>query len=221
MKKILLFVAFLGLILGINTSAFAQKNLPFEGQLMYQVRFLRAYDSTVMDHSFQTIFTNDTLVRIESFSEQLGPQVVIKHLILGKYYILLEANDQKYAIQQTIKPDSVKTQYIYKKKRGKKTVFGMKAKKVLVSHPNWTKSLVIWYLPEVSSKYIDAYSGIPGLPLAYEIHTEDGVYQYSLQRIQREEVSKDQFGIPSHFKKVTFDQFMDEMIQEQTVEPPQ
>ena len=37
-------------------------------------------------------FTNDTIVRVEAESNQIGKQVTIRHLTLNKYYILLELN---------------------------------------------------------------------------------------------------------------------------------
>lgn len=214
MKQKNLFVFSVLFLLGWVQTVFGQQEPPFQGQIVYAVRFVRAYDSTVYDHSIQTIYTNDTLVRTESFSEQLGPQVVIKHLLLGKYYILLEANDQKYAIQQVVKTDSLVSAYRFRKRFGKRTVFGQTVRKVEVSHPNWPKSKIIWYFPSISAKLIDAYPGIPGLPLAYEIHTEDGIYQYTLQKVSVEPVSREMFGIPSHFKRVTFDQFMDDMMKQ-------
>ena len=70
-------------------AVFAQKQVPFKGRLIYKIEFINPVDSTQNTISKSIVYTNDTLVRVESETGQLGPQVLIKHLILQKYYLLI------------------------------------------------------------------------------------------------------------------------------------
>jgi hypothetical protein len=162
--------------------------------------------------SFMTVYTNDTLVRIESESMQLGKQVLIKHLILGKYYILLEFNAQKFAIQHQVKPDSTASKYTFKKKFGKKKFANLKAKKLEVKLHAEEKEQTIYYLKGINPNYIDAMNGIPGLAAEYFLQTQEGVFTYKLIHFSEETVNKDLFGIPKEYQKVSFDEFIEQMM---------
>jgi hypothetical protein len=192
---------------------FAQKQPAFQGRLIYQIEFINPVDSTQNMISKSIIYTNDTLVRVESETGQLGPQVLIKHLILQKYYLLINYNDTKFAIQQHVPPDTVPSKYTFKKKLGSKKIASLKAKRVIVNAKSFDKPLEMWYYPKISPKYLDVLKGIKGLPVDYYIQMEDGILHYTLQKIEFSEVNKDLFGIPSDFKKVSFDEFLDQMIQ--------
>lgn len=208
MKKILLFCLILLSVQGIAQKKYA----PFSGRLVYRIEFKGAADSAFAMQSKTSIYTNDTLVRIESESGQLGPQVLIKHLLLQKYYLLLEYNDKKYAIQQHMPADTTLSKYTFKKKFGKKKIAGIKAKKVVVNSQSFAEPLTMWYFPTISPKYLDVLKGIKGLPVDYYIQMEDGYLHYILESIEISPVNMDLFGIPSDFKKVSFDEFMDDMM---------
>lgn len=193
----------------------AQEYNAFEGKLTYTVNLISNLDSIERFQFNTSIYTNDTLVRVESFSPQVGAQVLIKHLQLQKYYLLLELNGKKYAIQQHIdseKEENKKSKYTFRKKRGKKKIAGQKAKRVFVVNENFPRELEMWYLPTISPKYLDALPGISGLPVDYYIASEEGLYHYVLDKIEFEAVNKAVFGIPSDFKKVSFEEFMNEMM---------
>jgi len=72
-----------------------------------------------------------------------------------------------------------------------------------------------------SNKYINTLENFPGLPVRYYIATVDGIYRYELTSIEFSKPEKDRFGIPSNYKRMTFDQFMDELfkMQEQAEGP--
>ena len=215
MYKLRLLLIFIGLIHTISaqyTPAFER----FSGKLVYSV--------TIMDTSLQkmipprqmVVYTNDTLIRIENNTDQLGLQVIIKHLILNKSYLLLKTPVNNYAIQ-TDHNDGKEINYPYsfKKKRGKHKVQGMKAKRLMVSHENFKEPLEFWYLPQFSPKYINTLENFPGLPILYYISSVDGTYVYRLMSIEKNTPNHDLFGVPSDYKRVTFDNFLNEMLQYQ------
>lgn len=207
MKNMLFVLAFF-----CTTVGFSQSYKPFEGKLVYRIEFQPSLDSVAQVQSRTTIYTNDTLVRIESETIQFGSQVLIKHLLLRKYYLLLEFEGKKFAIQQHMPADTVASKYTFKKKFGKKKIAGMKAKRVLVSAKSFEKPIEMWYFPSISPKYLDVLKDIKGLPVDYYIQMEDGFLHYILETIEPVPVSKDMFGIPSDYRKVSFDEFMDMMM---------
>jgi hypothetical protein len=208
MKKALLLF-----ILSIQFAVFGQKQAPFQGRLIYKIEFINPVDSNQNTISKSIVYTNDTLVRVESETGQLGPQVLIKHLIFQKYYLLINYNDTKFAIQQHVPKDTIPSKYTFKKKFGSKKIDGIKAKRVLVSTASFDKPFEMWYFPKISPKYLDVLKGIQGLPVDYYLQLEDGILHYTLEKIEFSEVNKDLFGIPSDFKKVSFDEFLDLMMQ--------
>jgi hypothetical protein len=192
---------------------FSQNYQTLSGRLIYSIEFKSIHDSVPPSVSTSVLYTNDTLVRIESETGQLGPQVLIKHLIYQKYYLLLEYNDKKYAIQQHMLPDTIPSKYQFKRKMGRKKIAGMQAKRVLVSAKSFDQPIEMWYFPSYSAKYLDVLKGIPGLPVDYFIQLEDGMLHYKLEKMELAPVNLDLFGIPSDFKKITFDEFLEEMMQ--------
>lgn len=191
---------------------FSQSYEPFSGRLVYRIEFQSSLDSAAVLQSKTVVYTNDTLVRIESETNQFGRQVLIKHLQLQKYYLLLEYNDQKFAIQQHMPPDTVASKYTFKRKLGKRKVAGIKAKRVIVNTPGFERPVEMLYFPSVSPKYLDVIKGIKGLPVDYYLRMEDGYLHYTLESIEASPVNMDVFGIPSDFKKVSFDEFMEQMM---------
>lgn len=212
MKNQILILFVLLISLHIN----AQNYKPFSGRMVYNIEFKAAGDSVFTFQSKSVLYTNDTLVRIESETGQLGPQVLIKHLIFKKYYLLLEYEQQKYALQQHLPADTVATKFSFKKKWGSKKISGLKAKRVLVSHPNFKQPIEMWYAPNLCPKYLDVLKGIKGLPLDYYIQMEDGLLHYKLESVEESPVNMDLFGIPTDFKKISFDEFLNILFNSKT-----
>jgi hypothetical protein len=150
----------------------------------------------------------------------LGNQTIIKHLLLNKSYLLLQTPQKNYAIQtdhSTEKQDSFP--YTYKKKLGKITICNLKAKKLMVSHRAFPNDMEFLYFKKYSVKYLNAFVNFPGLLVQYYVSTIDGIYEYKLVAIEKMSPDHDMFGIPSDFKKVTFDQFMEEIMKYQEENP--
>lgn len=203
---------FLFLFLGFST--FAQPYEPFSGRLVYAIQ---ACDTAIQKNtpkSYMVIYTNDTLLRIENTTEHLGKQILIKHLIANKSYLLVNTPAGKYAIQTdyALQPkDSLP--YTFKKKWGHKTWNGRKVKRTSVTSKKFQSKLEFLYLPSMSSKYLNNYENAPGLPIHYYVSSTDGWFEYTLIAIENQTVEKNLFGIPSDYKKVSFDQFIDEIQQ--------
>ncbi|MCE3294666.1 MAG: hypothetical protein K0R65_380 [Crocinitomicaceae bacterium] len=200
-------------ILLLSFGSYAQQYKPFSGKLIYQVDFTDSVSKKSAPTSFMTVYTNDTLVRLETESGRMGKQSTIRHLVLNKYYILLEVNGEKYAIQHQAEADTSASKYTFDKKWGKKRFDGKKAKKVQVNATGFTEPLTMYYFKDISPKYIEAIKGVPGLPVEYYIQTEDGMFRYKLVEFSEETTDRDLFGIPSDYQKVTFDEFMNKMMQ--------
>ncbi len=157
-----------------------------------------------------TIYTNDTIVRVETFTDQLGGQVMINHLQKQKGYLLVERGFDKFAIQIPENESSV-SRYRYEKIRGKKKVLGMKSKKLKVKVVDFPQDLDFFYNKKISSKSIPGFESFPGLLTDYFVVSKDGVYHYELIEMNNEPLSKDLFGIPSDYKRISMSDFVDVM----------
>lgn len=204
---------FLAVFLLVSFFGFTQKHKTFTGRLVYSIQICDTSLQTLIPIKYMVIHTNDTLLRIDNESDQFGVQTIIKHLNLNKSYLLIQTPNKNYAIQtdhSTEKTDSFP--FVYKKKLGKKEICGLKVKKLKVSHKAFPEDFEFLYIKQYSNKYINALPNFPGLLVQYYIPTIDGIYEYKLVGIEEMEPEKDIFGIPSDFKKVTFDEFLDEIM---------
>tara|TARA_R110002072_G_scaffold301227_1_gene480580 strand:+ start:7923 stop:8633 length:711 start_codon:yes stop_codon:yes gene_type:complete len=208
---------FLLILFIVNTTlSFSQKQKPFTGMLEYK---LAARDTSMKDilTSYpMVIYSNDTITRTENITKQLGPQVVIHHLILNKSYLLLKTAHGKFAIKTDLsknanKSDTTQSNYTFEKKFFKRKILGMKANRILVSHPSFTEPIEFLYLKKTSNKYNKIFDEVPGLLVKYSIATPNGILDYELTKMSKYTPEKDMFGIPSDFKKITFDEFIDIM----------
>lgn len=210
------FIFFSSILLG-------QKHEPFTGKLVYSIQICDTSLQKMYPTKQMVVFTNDTMLRIENETDQLGKQVIIKHMLLNKSYLLLKTPIANYAIQADHSTEKIDTfPYTFKKKHGKEKILGMKAKKLMVSNVNFEEPKEFLYLKNYSNKYLNTLENFPGLPVKYYIATIDGIYLYELISIEKMVPEKDLFGIPSDYKRVTFDQFMDEIMsfQQEQENPP-
>lgn len=205
---------FLLIFLLVSFASNGQKHVPFSGKLVYSIQITDTSLQKYIPVKQMVIYSNDTLLRIENETDQLGKQVIIKHMVLNKSYLLLKTPIANYAIQADHSHEKIDTfPYTYKKKWGKRTVCGMKANRLKVSNVNFSEKMEFLYFKKTSQKYVNAFENFPGLPVQYYVSTPDGIYEYKLVFMEESLPEKDLFGIPSDYKKVTFDQFMDEIMQ--------
>jgi hypothetical protein len=206
-------------------TAFAQHTwIPFSGKLTYSVQMAdtalrKFYPSTEM-----SVITNDTLLRIENQTSFIGKQVLIKHLKLNKSYLLIESPLGNFAVQtnhSNDQNDSI-TNYTFQVFKKKKRIGGLKWQKITVTHKKAEKPFTCYVDMTKNPAYINTYFNLPGLPLHYYLPSEDGLLEYKLIRIEEYAPHKDAFGIPSDYKKVTFDEFLKLLFPEggsSTIEP--
>lgn len=196
----------------LSSFSFGQKIKPFEGHIGYHIEMVDTMYKQFFHERDMHLFTNDTLVRVENITDQFGLQVSIRHLVLNKSYLLLETPMGNFAIktkQDTIpeKPSS----YTFKKKCGSKKVNGIKAKKLIVSHPDFSEEMTFYYFKNVSANYLEGFSQFPGLLAEYYIPTADGTLKFTINHFEERKLNHDLFGIPSDFEKVTMDEFIEKM----------
>ena len=195
---------------------FSQKKEAFVGKLVYSVQITDTAFQKFIPATQMVVYTNDTITRIENVTDQLGKQAIIKHMELNKSYLLLETPIDNFAIQ-TDHTDSLfrkkESKYTFEKKWLKKKVGGVRANRLLVSHPDFKEPKEYLYLKKYSPKYINTFEDFPGLPVHYYIITMDGVYEYKLISMEEMLPPKDLFGVPSDYKRVTFNEFLDIMLQ--------
>ena len=206
-----------------SSIGFGQKKKAFTGMLEYDISTYDSITKTSSHVNNMIVYTNDTISRMENFTGQLGKQVTIRHIEKNKSYLLIEVSDSaKFAIKTNLNvSDSLKkaTLYTFKKKFFKKKVLGMRANRMMVDHPDFAEPIEFLYLKKYSREYLNNFLSIPGLLVKYSVATPNGVMNYELTKFSQYDVNRDLFGIPSNFKKVTFDEFMDEMLEMKNLTP--
>jgi hypothetical protein len=214
MNRILFFLIIL--VLTVPQFTYSQKKKDFTGMLEYKITARDTNLRQIMPDNQMIVYTNDTISRMENFSKQLGKQVTIRHMQLNKSYLLISVQDSMdFAIKTDLNvADSLKkpSKYTYKKKWFKKKIMGMRANKMLVSHPDFEEPIEFLYLKKYSREYLNNFEGIPGLLVKYSVVTADGILDYELVKISHYTPDRNLFGIPSNYKKVTLDEFMDFML---------
>lgn len=212
-----LFVAFFGSV-GI-----AQQSGHFTGMLEYKITARDTSLRAFYPDNSMFVYTNDTIVRTENYTAQLGIQVNIHHLEKNKAYLLLDNDIGKFAIASdynSLKRSDTATyvsKYHFHKKGGSKKVLGRKMKRMLVTHDDSKETFEFWYDKKISAKYNNIFPEMKGLPVEYSVVTPDAVLDYRLIRISEYMPDRDLFGIPSDFERITFDEFIDRMLKQQEV----
>lgn len=201
------------LTLTLTLSVFSQKNVKkFEGVLVYSITPVDTNLQKLYDTNYMVIYTNDTIVRTENNTQNLGKQIVLKHLQLNKSYLLIENNNQKFAIQTDHNKEkdstTLKSKESFNKTRGKKIICNQKAKKIIATNTSSNKALEVYYFKKISPKYIEAYKKSPGLPVLFYLESNEGLIKYELIEITRKKIDRNLFGIPSDYQKIGFDEFI-------------
>ena len=109
---------------------YSQKQKPFSGELSYVIERVDEKDSVKAE---MIIYARDSLIRVVNFNSETGKQELIKHLRLGKSYLLLDTEKQKFAIRMNddVTNDSL-TDYSFKKSFVFKNIGGLMSRKVKV-----------------------------------------------------------------------------------------
>jgi hypothetical protein len=197
----------------------------FQGYLHYKGTLIYPDSNKVIRKWNVAIFTNDTVVRVETETGHLGVQVYIRHMRLGKAYLLVEMDSLKYAVQTDLfKRDSLqnfkssdsltpisKSKYTFKLKRFKaKKITGVSCRCYKVTFDTGY-AFYGYFSKTISNKYLEVYSDIPGLAMKYELITSEGISKYEAIDLKETAVNRNLFGIPSDYKRVSFDDLLKEI----------
>lgn len=182
----------------------------FQGKITYKVIVDDSIKKSEVMLPDMWVFTNDTISRVEVMTNALGKQVTIKHMSLNKSYLLLTLADKNFAIQTS--NDSLEkpsASYSYKRLRKcSKRINGFKTDVYLATRKSDNKQFTITVFKEIRPEILDVYKGAPGLPAEYIIETSDGPITYRANAIKEELPSKDLFGIPSNYKRLSMTEFL-------------
>ena len=208
----------------LSVSSYSQKKTKeFTGMLEYRISPRDTSLQGLVDDNSMVIYTNDTITRMENFTGSLGKQTTIRHMGLNKSYLMIDVSDtMRFAIQTDLNlTDSLKklTKYTFEKKLFKRKILGMKAKRMMVNHPDFEEPIEFLYLKKYSREYINNFEFIPGLLVKYSVVTPDGVLDYELVKFSQYTPDRDLFGVPSNYKRVSFDEFMDQMLEIRNLTP--
>ncbi|MFK7784859.1 MAG: hypothetical protein AB8B56_07080 [Crocinitomicaceae bacterium] len=223
MRNFILLFTF-SLILPIAAFSQSKKVKTFTGMLEYKISVRDSALRELVPDNRMIVYTNDTIVRVENFTQNLGTQIAIKHTLLEKSYLMLDTEFGKYAIQmdesesQKSKQanDTLRSEidkFTFEKKCGRTKMLGYKMKRVMVSHQEFKEPIEFLYLKGYSRKVVDAYPEIEGIPAKYSIITPDAIFDYTLVKISEYTPDNDLFGIPADFERISFDDFMDKLIE--------
>jgi hypothetical protein len=193
-----------------TTTSWAQKYTPFEGTIYYDVFLYKSIDSLPIKVNYLTLRIKDSLVRIDTNSDAFGGQTTIKNINRKRSYTLLKSKENFYAIRNI---DTSSTTNLFSFKKMSKTTrldnFKIKAIKRIDADG---KIDTIYYLPKISPIYLGIFSGIKGLPAAYTVPIDKQSFlYYQIIKIEPKELDSKLFTIPSIFKIVTMDEFIQSM----------
>ncbi|MDX1652919.1 MAG: hypothetical protein R3277_10535 [Brumimicrobium sp.] len=204
-----IFSAFLFILFSYACGVKSPGNSSFQGKMIYSVNSDMHSPEAKDSINYQIIYTNDSMVRIESFTP-IGKQIYIEHIPKNRAYILMDLGHKQVAIQTYTEPDSVnQDKYAFKPKFGSKKFAGQKAKKIEVINKVQDTTMTMYYLPDISPKYINALEGIPGLPTKYSVYSGGLWINYELKSMEERAVPKDYFGIPNTHEIITLDEFIE------------
>ena len=192
----------------IIKSGFSQNKGLFSGELTYEIERVDKKDSI---RSFMIIYAKDSLLRVVNFNSISGKQELIKHLRLNRSYLLVESDQQNFAVRtnEHLILDTVQN-YTFKKQMGTRKIAEIKVKKLRVKHKEISEDLTFYYTKSISSKYANIYKNLPGLPLLFYVPTVDGLLKYTLKELKNNNPPLDLFMIPQGYKIISFEEFTNE-----------
>jgi hypothetical protein len=192
------------------TSGFSQNKGSFSGELTYEIERVDKKDTV---RSFMIIYAKDSLLRVVNFNSITGKQELIKHLRLNRSYLLVESDQQNFAVRtnEHLILDTVQN-YTFKKQMGTRKIAEIKVKKLRVKHKEISEDLTFYYTKSISSKYANIYKNLPGLPLLFYVPTVDGLLKYTLKELKNNNPPLDLFMIPQGYKIISFEEFTNKFL---------
>jgi hypothetical protein len=153
------------------------------------------------------------LLRVVNFNSISGKQELIKHLRLNRSFLLVELDQQNFAVRtnEHLVIDSIEN-YTFKKQMGMRKIARIPVKKLLVHHKEISEAVTFYYTKRISAKYANVYKNLPGLPLLFYIPTKDGLFKYTLKELKNNNPPLELFMIPKEFKIVSFEEFTNKYL---------
>ncbi len=205
---------FLFAVAALGLQSYAQKAV--SGTMVYTASISLPDTNVVLKSWNVRVLTNDTIVRVET-ETQLGIQVYIRHMELKKAYLLLDYDGNKYAIQTDLeenhKRDTMAPEYSVKRTWKSKTIAGIKCRKYIVRDKNQTEGYDCWFAKKINNKYLEVYPEVSGLAVDYYLPSPDGLIHYELTSLNLTPVDRNLFGVPSDYKRLTFEEFVNMISQ--------
>jgi hypothetical protein len=204
MIKFLLFIVLLSCTID---TCLGQDANHFNGTLTYRIERVDVKDSV---QAKMIVFARDSLIKIVNFSSDFGKQEVIKHLIYQKKYVLIELDQEKFAIQIKDDPnDTTKKTYAFRPIKGHSKIAGVKGKKLAAKFELVQNELTVVYTPKISAQYLGSFTDAPGLLLEYFVVNDHGLYKYTLESIDEKTPPLSLFMIPADYQKISLKAFME------------
>ena len=204
-------------LVGIVALAFqSQAQQAINGVFEYKASISLPDTNVVLKSWNVRVYTNDTIVRVET-ETQLGIQVYIRHMELKKAYLLLDYDGNKYAIQTDLeeshKRDTMAPEYTVKRTSKKKIIAGIKCRKYIIRDKNQPEGYEGYFAKKIDHKYLEVYPEIAGLAVDYFLPSPDGLIHYELTQLNLTPVDRNLFGVPSDYKRVSFEEFVNMVSQ--------
>jgi len=204
MVKFLLFFVLLSCTL---EACWGQDANHFNGTLTYRIERVDVKDSV---QAKMIIFARDSLIKIVNFSSDFGKQETIKHLIYQKKYVLIELDNEKFAVQIKDDPaDTTEKTYSFCPTKGHSKIAGVKGKKLAAKFELVQNELTVVYTPKISAQYLGSFTDAPGLLLEYFVVNDHGLYKYTLESIDKKIPPVSLFMIPADYQKISLKAFME------------
>ena len=190
----------------------------FSGELVYRIIKVDSIHNPILSSQDQEqkliVYAKDSLLKIVNFNSVSGTQESLIHIPLQKTIVLMNFDEQGYAIRMNNniqKYDS--SDYQFKKKCGLSVkIGGLKSKKMIMSHPDLKHDLMCYYSKKIDPKYSHCFEHVPGLPTLFFLALEDGLYRYELESQKEYETPISLFMIPEGYEVMSFEEFMESDI---------
>jgi hypothetical protein len=121
----------------------------------------------------------------------------------------MEFEGERVALKSIPEPPANEGKYEFSKCKGKETIMGRTARKMEVKIPNIDSLFMMYYFEDVSHDYSEAIPGIPGLPVKFTLIANGELSDFELIHFEKKAIGIDYFGIPSDYKIITMDEFME------------
>jgi hypothetical protein len=204
MIKLLLFTVLFSFSLEL---CWGQDANHFSGTLTYRIERVDVKDSV---QAKMIVFARDSLIKIVNFSSDFGKQETIKHLIYQKKYVLIELDQEKFAVQikDGLEDTTAKT-YAFHPTKGHSKIAGLKGKKLAAKFTLVQNELTVVYTPKISAQYLGSFTDAPGLLIQYFVVNDHGLYKYTLESIDKKIPPLSLFMIPADYQKISLKAFME------------